>query len=482
MSTHVPHTVRTRETKTCTDCHVSTENDNNAIMAQLLLQGTNLVNFMGVYAYVGTGEGGFEAVQIAEREEPQAIIGSTLHADAYPEEYRKHEEDHKELKTAHHHHGHVSSLQLRGEYLYAAGGSDGLVIYDVAQIDHKGFSERMTSAPVSPIGQRLRVRTKHATAVASPSTLAVDPVRDMRPENQEQDHTLVHGFLYVTDFEEGLIVVLVATLLDGDPTNNFLERNLTYNPDGLLDGAVNIEMVGNHAYISCDRGLVILDMSSPLEPVVTKVLGAPEIVAPRSVKVQFRYAFVVDSEGLKVVDVTLPENARVIPSASIAIPDARDIYLARTYAYVAAGSEGLRIIDIERPEQPRDFLTYNAGGEINDTYSVRLAMTNASLFAYLADGKHGMRVLQLTAPKRTPAMYGFSPTPEPELIATYHTHEPAIALSEALDRDRGVDESGNQLVVFGRRGARPFNLEEMRRLFMRNGEVFVVSDNVPAKP
>ena len=85
-----------------------------------------------------------------------------------------------------------------------------------------------------------------------------------------------------------------------------------------------------------------------------------------------------------MVDVTLPENARVIPSASIAIPDARDIYLARTYAYVAAGSEGLRIIDIERPEQPRDFLTYNAGGEINDTYSVRLAMTNASLFAYLS--------------------------------------------------------------------------------------------------
>ncbi|MGZ5819378.1 MAG: multiheme c-type cytochrome, partial [Burkholderiaceae bacterium] len=44
---HYPHTERKEETKTCSDCHVSKNNDNNAIMAQLLLQGTNFVNFVG---------------------------------------------------------------------------------------------------------------------------------------------------------------------------------------------------------------------------------------------------------------------------------------------------------------------------------------------------------------------------------------------------------------------------------------------------
>ncbi|MGH8472721.1 MAG: hypothetical protein ACREVJ_09780, partial [Gammaproteobacteria bacterium] len=34
---HFPHTERKTETKTCTDCHLSKDNDNNAIMAQLLL-------------------------------------------------------------------------------------------------------------------------------------------------------------------------------------------------------------------------------------------------------------------------------------------------------------------------------------------------------------------------------------------------------------------------------------------------------------
>ena len=37
--------MRTTETKTCSDCHLSANDDNNAIMSQLLLLGTNFVNF-----------------------------------------------------------------------------------------------------------------------------------------------------------------------------------------------------------------------------------------------------------------------------------------------------------------------------------------------------------------------------------------------------------------------------------------------------
>src|SRR5688500_9004349 len=36
FATHVPHTVRTKETQGCVDCHVSERKDNNAWMAQLL--------------------------------------------------------------------------------------------------------------------------------------------------------------------------------------------------------------------------------------------------------------------------------------------------------------------------------------------------------------------------------------------------------------------------------------------------------------
>jgi hypothetical protein len=51
-----------------------------------------------------------------------------------------------------------------------------------------------------------------------------------------------------------------------------------------------------------------------------------------------------------------------------------------------------------------------------------------------------------------------------------------------VDRDRAVDESGNQLSVFGRRGARPLNADEMQRMFLRAGELYTVTDTPPTAP
>ncbi|MBY0581886.1 MAG: cytochrome c3 family protein, partial [Sphingomonas sp.] len=96
---HFPHTVRTTETKTCSDCHLSAANDNNAIMAQLLLLGTNSVNFVGLNAWTGLS-GGFEAVRVTEWDEPQAVIGSYLQKYAYPDYWKLHVEANKrELKN-----------------------------------------------------------------------------------------------------------------------------------------------------------------------------------------------------------------------------------------------------------------------------------------------------------------------------------------------------------------------------------------------
>jgi hypothetical protein len=196
--------------------------------------------------------------------------------------------------------------------------------------------------------------------------------------------------------------------------------------------------------------------------------------------VQFRYAFICDSEGVKVADITDPAKPAV--RASVAVPDAHDIYVARTKAYVAAGEHGLAIIDVEKPEAPGQPKYFTAEGQINDAHAVKVGMTNASLFAYVADGKNGLRVLQLVSPTRTEGLWGFSPEVDPVLIATYETKGEAIALSKGLDLDRAVDESGNQLAVFGRRGARPMNAEEMKRLYMRDGKPYTVTDAPPGPP
>jgi len=492
FSTFVPHTVRARETKQCSDCHVSAATDNNAWMAQLLLQGTNFMNFMGRYIYVAMGNKGFEAVVVAEHDEPEAIYGSDLQRIAYPDDFKQFVERGRELYAAAEHSGNVQDIQARGEYAYAALGTGGLRVYDIANIDNKGFSEKITTAPVSPIGQRFYVATKNAVAVASPTTLGIDPLRKQLPQNEEQPIHLLYGFLYVADKEEGLVVVGnpdlkakspgVGTLLDGNPANNFLKRALAFNPNGVLTGARRITIAGTYAYVLTDKALAVVDLDNPLAPRITATIGAPALHDPRGLAIQFRYAFVVDADGLKVLDVTDLSQPKPIEKVVVPLEDARNVYVARTYAYVSAGKQGLAIIDIEKPDAPKLDQFFTAEGRLNDVNDVKIGMVAASAFAFVADGKNGLRVLQIVSPWDDPAHFsGFSPRPTPKLIATARTRGPALAVSKGIDRDRAVDESGNQLAVFGRRGARPLNRTEAQALYLRNGQLYTITD-APTEP
>ncbi len=508
FSSNVPHTVRggrglldgnvtggTHETKMCTDCHLSDNDDNNALMAQLLMQGTNYTNFIGRYCWIANGTHGLEGVVVTEQTEPQAVIGSNLHRLAYPDYYRQHVNHRGILQHAHEHPGRdiwdgltrpfekaeVLDLQARGEYLYAACGAGGVKFFDIAFIDQKAFSERITTAPASPVGQRFYVNSKYATAVCAPSTMTPDPTRKQFEINEEAAIPYFYGFVYATDKYEGLLSIFAGSLLDGNPLNNFLDKNVAdvtvgrFNPAGALDGALNLTIVGHFAYVCCDKGLAIIDIEDPMKPELVRTVSEG-IRQPRAVEVQFRYAFLCDADGVKVFDVTKLEDPQLV--AGVPLADARSIYVARTYAYVAAGSEGLVILDVTRPTEPKLDQVFNADGLINDLRDVKLGITNVSEFAYLADGHNGLRVVQLTSAE-TPGNDGFSPRPTPHLVATYpaaHGGE-SLAVAEGLDRDRAVDESGNQIAVFGRVGARPLSLVEQQRMYQHKGRVWKVSDD-----
>ncbi len=500
---HFPHTVRKTETKKCSDCHVSEKEDNNAIMAQTLLLGTNYVNFVGLHAFTGL-EGGIEAVRVTEWSEPQAVIGSYLHKYAYPDYYRLHvERNGRELKewtrgkmldgklsgetdsveefrnptqaTA----GRAACLQLRGEYLFVAEGKGGFRAYDVASIANKGVSDPILTGPFSPLGHDTRVKTTNATCMALPTGQPIAPLRntaDMREMNQEQPFLPIYSYAAITDSVEGLILVNVDTLADGELRNNKLKRAVTWNPDHVLKGARHITLAGEVAYITADAGLVVVDLSNPLKPALAAVRPLNDA---RASAVQFRYLWVTDADGLKLFDITSLRDPVAVPEATYPIANARRIYIARTYAYVAAKQDGLMIFDVTRPRAPKLYMQATLDGLINDAEDVIVAATNASSFAYVANGVNGLMVLQLTSPESQPNFYGFSPAPKPELAAWARTPTPAIALSKGLDRDRAVDETGGQIAVFGRLGSRPFNRKEMESLFLnRRGSPYRVSDEV----
>ena len=506
---HFPHTVRLTETKTCTDCHLSAKEDNNAIMAQLFLLGTNYVNFVGLNAWTGL-EGGFQATRVTEYDEPQAVIGSYLHRYAYPDYWGLHvDQNGRELKNwvrgktfdknlsgetrafeefANVHEGtpdRVGCLQLRGEYMFVAEGKGGFAVYDVASIANKGVSERIIKGPFSALGHDTTVKTTNATCMALPTNQPIAPTRNtdaMRSANQEQAFKPIYNYAAVTDAAEGLILVNVNTLADGEFRNNQLRRKVyadgstAWNPGGVLTGARHIVLAGEVAYITADKGLVVVDLADPDTP---KLAAVRPLRDARASAVQFRYLWVTDAEGVKLFDITALRDPQAVPEGTVPLADARRLYVARTYAYVAAKQDGLVILNITNPRSPKVYQKVTLDGTLNDAEDVIVGSTNASLFAYVADGRNGMKVLQLTSPDSQRNFYGFSPAPVPELIAWAKTPSPAIALCKGLDRDRAVDETGGQMAVFGRLGSRPFTRDEMERLFMtRSGIPWKVSDDV----
>ena len=113
----------------------------------------------------------------------------------------------------------------------------------------------------------------------------------MRIDNQEQPFHPIYNYAVVTDADEGLILVDVNTLADGDPRNNFLERAVTWNENGVLAGARHVTLGGHFAYVAADAGLVVVDLDDPLQPKLAAVVPLP---GARASALQFRYLFALD--------------------------------------------------------------------------------------------------------------------------------------------------------------------------------------------
>src|SRR5262249_3982023 len=143
---------------------------------------------------------------------------------AYPDWFKQHQDRGLKLPNAvEHGAGDAQCIQLRGEYLYVAEGAKGMRVYDVASVANKGFSEKVITAPFSPLGQDTHISSKNATCVVLATTQPVDPQRNasemMQGANQEQLMSPIYRYAFIADAEEGLIATDISTLHDREPRN-----------------------------------------------------------------------------------------------------------------------------------------------------------------------------------------------------------------------------------------------------------------------
>src|SRR5262249_34235624 len=156
-------------------------------------------------------------------------------------------------------------------------------------------------------------------------------------------------------------------------------RALTWNPGGILNGARHLAIGGHYVYVAADAGIVILNLDDPLHP---RVESTVPLKGVRCTALQFRYLFFCDEDGLHALESSDKRHPRLAGN-TIHLAGARRVYLARTYAYVAAGAEGLAIVDIEKPERMKLYQLFTQSGALSDTRDVVVGSTNASLFAYV---------------------------------------------------------------------------------------------------
>ena len=91
----------------------------------------------------------------------------------------------------------------------------------------------MTTAPFSPLGQRFYVDTKYATAVASPTTLGVDPTASLPAELLKKfgvNKARIHRWRGIVGLNYRYEILYVAGQFMTDLTDPSAEN------DGLFDG------------------------------------------------------------------------------------------------------------------------------------------------------------------------------------------------------------------------------------------------------
>ena len=112
------------------------------------------------------------------------------------------------------------------------------------------------------------------------------------------------------------------------------------------------KIVGNIAYVGCQYGLMILDISDNSQPTL---IGSYEASNPcNSIDIHNNYAILVcGNEGVEFVDISNPNNPSYISQFDIQYPYAAKVQISENYAFVSDSGESLYIInfsDIYNPE------------------------------------------------------------------------------------------------------------------------------------
>lgn len=138
-----------------------------------------------------------------------------------------------------------------------------------------------------------------------------------------------------------------------------------------------VELRGTDAFVAAGRaGLQILDLSRPSALTRGPAASFPPGAQARAVAVEGKYAYLIERTGLRVLDVSRPEEPILI-SQKDTQGSLRNVAVNGKTLFVADTQAGLHIFDVSDPNQPRRLSTLATQSPASD-------VTVAAEYAYVA--------------------------------------------------------------------------------------------------
>jgi hypothetical protein len=254
--------------------------------------------------------------------------------------------------------GGVYDLQVVGNRVFAATGSDGLTVVQFIPSDVYGPWYWIADYKIAGGARSIRVLDDTAYVTSSRGELLIIDVRDVRQMR------LLGSFDTPGRSPDVRIAGNLAYVADGDS----LQVLNIANPQAIRHlgsyatwQAEDVAVAPGRAYVaSGTSGLRLLDRSTPLAPL--ERAAVPPLSSAVAVAINGNTAYVANaaiygpertvvvSGGLQLIDTTVLTNPVV--RANVVITDARQVAVAADRAYVAA-RDGLYIVDVRDASSPR---------------------------------------------------------------------------------------------------------------------------------
>ncbi len=279
--------------------------------------------------------------------------------------------------------GYSEGVALTGTTLLLADGGNALLTFDVSVPDDPTYLASFATA-----GYTESVRVEGVLAYVADGTEGVRIINIADPSNPYSVgymdtpgyafHTEIDGSVaYVANTSKGVRIIDIS-----DPTNPS-ELSFFDESESLL---WDMTQVGDYLYVSAYyEGIYVFDLSDPLVPVRTMVLDLP--LGTRAVNVDGAYAYVANSNGTWVLDVTDPSTPAV---AGNSVWWSREAVSQNGYAYLAV-SQGIGVVDVSDPVSPVNLSYLPLGATSNAIHVV-------GPIAYIASADGRMRVVDVSDP------------------------------------------------------------------------------------